>query len=80
MISSSRIPEVRPEVCWSNSCCVTRRSRSILRTRSFETRNFFKFNEQLGRHQLTQEMNYTNRVVREFPAALSVREFAVSAK
>lgn len=34
--------------------------------RSFETRNFLKFNEQLGRHQLTQEMNYTNRVVRNF--------------
>ncbi len=35
-------------------------------TRTFETRNFFKLNEQLGRHQLTQEVNYTNRVVREF--------------
>jgi len=35
-------------------------------SRSFETRNFLKFNEQLGRHQLTQEMNYTNRVVRNF--------------
>jgi len=35
-------------------------------TRSFETRNFFKLNEQLGRHQLTQEVNYTNRVVRDF--------------
>ena len=49
-------------------------------TRTFETRNFLKFNEQLGRHQLTQEMNYTNEVVREFPATLSVREFAVTAK
>ncbi|CAN5733551.1 hypothetical protein BH20ACI3_BH20ACI3_22940 [soil metagenome] len=39
---------------------------------SFETRNFLKFNELLGRHQLTQEMNYTNRVVRNFlPLALS---------
>jgi hypothetical protein len=39
---------------------------------SFETRNFLKFNEQLGRNQLTQEMNYTNRVVRNFlPLALS---------
>ncbi|MDQ6653834.1 MAG: TonB-dependent receptor [Acidobacteriota bacterium] len=35
-------------------------------TRSFETRNFFKLNEQLGRHQLTQEVNYTNGVVRNF--------------
>ncbi len=33
---------------------------------TFETRNFLKFNEQLGRHQLTQEINYTNRVVRNF--------------
>lgn len=35
-------------------------------TRTFETRNFLKFDEQLGRHHLTQEMNYTNQVVREF--------------
>jgi len=35
-------------------------------SRTFETRNFLKFNEQLGRHQLTQEMNYTNHVVRDF--------------
>jgi hypothetical protein len=35
-------------------------------SRIFETRNFLKFNEQLGRHQLTQEMNYTNQAVREF--------------
>ena len=28
--------------------------------RSRATRNFFKLNEQLGRHQLTQEVNYTN--------------------
>jgi outer membrane receptor protein involved in Fe transport len=35
-------------------------------SRSFETRNFLKFNEQLGRHQLTQQVNYTNRVIREF--------------
>ncbi len=31
-----------------------------------ETRAFFKLNEQLGRHQLTQEVNYTNGLVREF--------------
>ncbi len=35
-------------------------------SRIFETRNFLKFNEQLGRHQLTQQVNYTNRVIREF--------------
>ncbi|HJQ69014.1 MAG TPA: TonB-dependent receptor [Blastocatellia bacterium] len=35
-------------------------------SRIFETRNFLKFNEQLGRHQLTQQLNYTNRVIREF--------------
>jgi hypothetical protein len=33
---------------------------------SRETRIFFKLNEQLGRHQLTQEVNYTNALVREF--------------
>jgi Carboxypeptidase regulatory-like domain/TonB dependent receptor-like, beta-barrel/TonB-dependent Receptor Plug Domain len=32
--------------------------------RSRETRNFFKLNEQFGRHQLVQEMNYTNEYVR----------------
>lgn len=35
-------------------------------SRSFETRNFLKFDEQLGRHHLSQEVNYTNRTVREF--------------
>jgi len=29
-------------------------------TRSREIRNFFKLNEQFGRHQLVQEVNYTN--------------------
>jgi hypothetical protein len=28
------------------------------------TRNFFKLNEQLGRHQLSEEINYTNEFVR----------------
>jgi len=32
----------------------------------FETRGFFKFDEQLGRHTLSQEVNYTNGVIREF--------------
>ena len=41
-------------------------------SRNFETRNFLKFDEQLGRHHLTQEMNYTNEVVRDFlPLSLS---------
>ncbi len=35
-------------------------------SRTFETRNFLKFNEQFGRHQLSEEMNYTNQVVRDF--------------
>ncbi len=32
--------------------------------RSRETRNFFKLNEQFGRHQLVQEVNYTNQYAR----------------
>jgi hypothetical protein len=35
-------------------------------SRSFETRGFFKLEEQLGRHHLSQEVNYTNGVIREF--------------
>ncbi len=35
-------------------------------SRTFETRNFFKLNEQLGGHQLTQEVNYTNGRVKNF--------------
>jgi len=35
-------------------------------SRSEETRAFFKLNEQFGRHQLTQEVNYTNGFVKEF--------------
>lgn len=31
-----------------------------------ETRSFFKLNEQLGRHQLTQEINYTQLAVKNF--------------
>jgi carboxypeptidase family protein/TonB-dependent receptor-like protein len=31
-----------------------------------ESRGFFKFDEQLGRHSLSQEINYTNGVVTEF--------------
>ncbi len=32
----------------------------------FESRGFFKFDEQLGRHSLSQEVNYTNGVIKEF--------------
>ena len=35
-------------------------------SRSFETRNFFKLNEQFKGHQLTQEVNYTNGRVGKF--------------
>lgn len=35
-------------------------------SRTFETRNFLKFDERFRGHQLTQEVNYTNRVIREF--------------
>jgi len=35
-------------------------------SRIYETRGFFKFDEQLGRHRLSQEVNYTNGVVKEF--------------
>lgn len=35
-------------------------------SRIFETRNFLKFDETFGVHHLTEEMNYTNQVVREF--------------
>ncbi|HKZ81584.1 MAG TPA: TonB-dependent receptor [Pyrinomonadaceae bacterium] len=35
-------------------------------TRLFETRNFLKLDEQFGRHHLTQQINYTNRVIRDF--------------
>jgi len=35
-------------------------------SRTEETRNFLKFDQTLGRHQLTEQMNYTNQLVREF--------------
>ena len=34
--------------------------------RVFESRGFLKFDQQLGRHSLSQEVNYTNGVIREF--------------
>src|SRR6266568_696048 len=35
-------------------------------SRTRETRGFFKLDEQVGRHRLSQELNYTNGVVKEF--------------
>ena len=35
-------------------------------SRIYETRGFFKLDERVGRHHLTQEVNYTNGVVKEF--------------
>ena len=35
-------------------------------SRTHETRGFFKFDEQLGRHSLSQSVNYVNGNVREF--------------
>jgi hypothetical protein len=35
-------------------------------SRTYETRGFFKFDEQVGRHSLNQAVNYTNGNVREF--------------
>jgi outer membrane receptor protein involved in Fe transport len=35
-------------------------------SRTYETRGFLKFDEQLGRHQLSQEVNYTNGNIDEF--------------
>ena len=35
-------------------------------SRTFDTRGFFKFDEQLGRHSLSQSVSYTNGNVREF--------------
>lgn len=35
-------------------------------SRIFDTRGFFKFDEQLGRHSLSQSVSYTNGNVREF--------------
>jgi Carboxypeptidase regulatory-like domain/TonB-dependent Receptor Plug Domain/TonB dependent receptor len=35
-------------------------------SRIYDTRGFFKLDEQLGAHRLSQEVNYTNGVVKEF--------------
>ena len=49
-----------------NSLLRTQENPFDVPSRTFETRNFFKLNEQLGRHQLTQEFNYTNGRVKNF--------------
>ena len=43
--------------------------------RTRETRNFIKFNETFGRHQLVQEMNYTNEYSRGAGTAGKYRAF-----
>jgi len=44
------------------------------------TRNFFKLNEQLGRHQLSQEVNYTNEYVRGAGIGLPSTRTSTSAR
>lgn len=48
--------------------------------RSRETRNFFKLNEQFGRHQLVQEINYTNGYVRGAGIGLPSTRTSTSAR
>lgn len=48
-------------------------------SRTAETRAFLKFNQQLGRHQLSQEVNYTNGRVKNF-LPLSAAESLPSAR
>lgn len=44
------------------------------------TRNFFKLNEQFGRHQLSQEVNYTNEFVRGAGIGLPSTRTSTSAR
>jgi len=44
------------------------------------TRNFFKLNEQFGRHQLTEEVNYTNEFVRGAGQVLPSARTSTSAR
>src|SRR5262245_47471153 len=46
--------------------------------RSRAIRNFFKLNEQFGRHQLVQEVNYTNEYVRGLGAGLPSTRTSIS--
>jgi len=63
LISSTRILAHRLEQRPSFSFCAAGEpTRCSQRSRA--TRNFFKLNEQFGRHQLVQEMNYTNEYAR----------------
>ena len=48
--------------------------------RNRETRLFFKLNEQFGRHQLVQEMNYTNEYVRGTGLGLPSTRTSTSAR
>lgn len=48
--------------------------------KSRATRNFLKLTESLGRHQLTQEVNYTNEYVRGFGTGLPSSRTTTSAR
>jgi len=48
--------------------------------RNRETRTFFKLNEQFGRHQLVQEVNYTNGFVRNSGSGLPSTRTSTSAR
>jgi hypothetical protein len=48
--------------------------------RSEETRNFLKFNQQFGRHQLVQEVNYTNAFIRGSGLGLPSTRTSTSAR
>ncbi len=48
--------------------------------RSRATRNFFKLNEQFGRHQLVQEINYTNEYLRGAGAGLPSTRTSTSSR
>ena len=55
-ISSIRTPATRS----STSCCASRKRRTTSRRELSETRAFFKFDERIGQHQLSQQVNYTD--------------------
>lgn len=48
--------------------------------RSRATRNFFKLNEQFGRHQLNQQVNYTNEYVRGSGSGLPTTRTSTSGR
>ena len=49
-------------------------------TEQSETRAFFKLDERLGQHQLSQQINFTDTARHELPAAVVVQQPAVGAK